>query len=212
MKVIPLEYFYNKNTPLKKKLLPIVALFCLLHVNAQVILRIEPGILLETDSENLGVLLNVEPKVKISENTRFGLRFGIAVNPQKFKINNSTSFFIDDLDDNAIMSFVPTFDYYLNAHHYCPYIGLGLGYYVFNNIDVSTRNTSVNILEGRVNNQLGMLLRGGLEIGHTRFGLEYNFMPKADIEIPDGQTIGTVDNSYFGLSVGFTIGGRKNTI
>jgi hypothetical protein len=184
-------------------------LFCLLNLNAQVILRIEPGVLLETDSENIGLLLNIEPKVKFSENIIIGLRFGIAVNPQKFKIEDSSQFFIDDLDDNGIISFVPTFDYYLNKNNYRPYVGLGLGYYLFNNIDVSTRNGSVKVLEGSVNNQLGFLLRGGLEIGNTRCGLEYNFIPKANIEIPNGQTIGTVNNSYFGVSIGFAIGGGR---
>ncbi len=66
-------------------------------------------------------------------------------------------------------------------------------------------------MEGSVNNQVGFLLRGGFELGKTRLGLEYNFIPKADIEIPNGQIIGTVDNSYFGLSIGFTIGGGKSS-
>lgn len=212
MNVFPVKSYDHKNTALKKKLLPIAVCFCLLNLNAQVTLRVEPGVLLETASENLGVLLNIEPKVKCSENTVLGLRFGIAVNPQKFVINNSSSFFIDDLDDNGMMSFVPTFDYYLNEARFRPYIGMGLGYYLFNNVDVSNRNASVNVLEGSVNNQVGFLLRGGLEIGKVRYGLEYNLIPKADIEIPIGQTIGTVDNSYFGLSIGFTIADRKNSI
>lgn len=212
MEVFQFDFFCSKNTILKKTLFPLFLLFYLLNTNAQVILRIEPGVLLETDSENLGLLLNIEPKVKSSENTIIGLRFGIAINPQKFKINDGSQFFIDDLDDNGIISFVPTFDYYLNKSNYRPYIGFGLGYYLFNDIDVSNRNGSIEILEGSVNNQLGFLLRGGLEIGTIRYGLEYNFIPKADIEILNGQTIGTIDNSYLGLSVGFTIGGRKNSI
>ncbi len=203
------EFCHNKNTTLKKKLFLTTLLFCLLNVNAQVTLRIEPGVLLETDSNNLGLLLNIEPKVKVYENSVIGLRFGISINPQKFEIDDSSQFFIDDLDDNGIISFVPTFDYYLNENYYRPYIGLGIGYYLFNNIDVSNRNGSLGILEGSVNNQLGFLLRGGLELGNTRFGLEYNFIPKADIEMPNGQIIGTVDNSYLGLSIGFIIGGRK---
>ncbi len=209
MKLFQLEFFYNKDTTLKEKLFRIIVLLCLFNLNAQVKLRIEPGVLLETDSENLGILLNIEPKVKFSENTIIGLRLGIAVNPQKFKIDNSAQFFIDDLDDNGIISFVPTFDYYLNENNYRPYIGLGLGYYLFNDIDISSRNDSVEILRGSVNNQVGFLLRGGLELGNTRFGLEYNFIPKADIKIPNDQIIGTVDNSYLGLSIGFTIGNRK---
>ncbi len=62
---------------------------------------------------------------------------------------------------------------------------------------------------GSVKNQLGLLLRGGLEIGNTRYGIAYNFIPKAAIKIPNGQIIGTINNSYLGLSIGFKLGGRK---
>ena len=186
----------------------IVVFFYLFGLNAQVKLKVEPGVLLETDSENLGLLLNIEPHVKASEKTVIGLRFGIAVNPQKINIDNDSSFFIDELDDNGIISFVPTFDYYFNINRIKPYLGLGTGYYVFNNIDVSNRNTAITV-EGNVKNQLGFLIRGGLQLGNTRFGLEYNFIPKADIKIPDDQIIGTIDNSYLGLSIGFIIVGKE---
>ena len=186
----------------------IVAFFYLSGLNAQVKLKVEPGVLLETDSENLGLLLNIEPHVKASEKTVIGLRLGIAVNPQKINIDNDSSFFIDELDDNGIISFVPTFDYYFNINRIKPYLGLGTGYYLFNNIDVSNRNTAL-IVEGNVKNQLGFLIRGGLQFGNTRFGLEYNFIPKADIKIADDQIIGTIDNSYLGLSIGFIIVGKE---
>ncbi|TPN86906.1 OmpW family outer membrane protein [Aquimarina algicola] len=197
----------------KKKLLIIVFISCFFGLEAQekssIKLRIEPGILLETDSDNLGLLLNIEPKIKSSANTTIGLRFGIAINPQKFEIDDSSGFFIDDLDDNAVISFVPTFDYYLNDNHFRPYVGSGIGYYIFNDIDISNRNNSSDIVNGSVNNQLGFLLRAGFELGNTRFGLEYDFIPKADIKIPDDQIIGTVDNSYFGVSIGFILLGKN---
>ncbi len=214
MKIFQLQFFNNKNTTLKKKLLLIILLLCLFNLNAQdnynVKLRIEPGFLLKTDSENLGLLLNFEPNIRISENSVIGLRFGLALNPQKFENNNSTQFNIDEENDNAVISFVPTFDYYLNENNTRPYFGLGLGYYLFSSVVIA--NPSENVSEGSVNNQVGFLLRGGLELGNTRYGLEYNFIPKADIEIPNGKIIGTVDNSYIGLSIGFIIGGGKGSM
>ena len=199
---------------LKKKIVFIIVVFSLFNLNAQednyIKLRIELGFLLKTDSENLGLLLNVEPHIKISENKVIGFRFGIALNPAKFKNNDSSQFFINEQDNNAVISFMPTFDYYLNEEKYRPYIGLGIGYYVFNYTDVSLRNGSSNVLEGRVNNQLGVLVRTGFKIGNTRIGLEYNIVPKGDIKIPDGQIVGTVNNSYLGLSIGFKIGSGKS--
>lgn len=116
--------------------------------------------------------------------------------------------FFNNINDNAVISFMPTFDYYLNENHTRPYFGFGLGYYLFSSVIIA--NPFENVTEGSVNNQLGFLLRGGLELGKTTLGLEYNFIPKADIKIPNGLTIGTINNSYFGLSIGFTIGGKKS--
>lgn len=212
MGIFQLKLFCNKKTILKRQLLLIIVFFFMFNLNAQdesnIKWQIEPGVLVLSDSENFGLLLNVEPKIKISKNKVIGLRFGVALNTQKFKNNDRSQFNINDQQNNAVISFVPTFDYYLNEEKYRPYLGFGLGYYLFNYTDVF-RIGSVNALEGRAKNQLGVLIRCGFESGNTRFELEYNFIPKADIEIPDGQIIGTVNNSYLGLSIGFTIGGRK---
>ncbi len=56
-----------------------------------------------------------------------------------------------------------------------------------------------------------MLLRAGLESDKLILGVEYNFVPKANVELPDGEVAGTVDKSYFGLSVGLAIGARKRS-
>ena len=210
MKIFQLQFFTKRYTTLNEKLLLISLLFGLFNLNAQVKLRIEPGVLLKTESENLGLMLNVEPNIEISKNSVIGLRFGLALNPQKFETNDSSQFFFDDKNDNAVLSFMPTFDFYLNENYTRPYLGLGLGYYLFSSVVIA--NPSENVTEGSVNNQLGLLLRGGFEWGKTKLGLEYNFIPKADIKIPSDQTIGTVNNSYFGVSIGFTIGGGKSSI
>jgi len=192
----------------KAKLLAITLLLCSFSSSAQkesnITLRIEPGFLLMSESENLGLLLNVEPKINTSELAVIGLRFGLALNSQKFDLENNARFNIDEQHDNAVISFVPTFDYYFNKNRTRPYLGVGLGYYLFSQIDLSNPSE-----EGNVNNQVGFLVRGGFELGKTRLGLEYNLVPKADIEIPAGETVGTVENSYLGLSIGFTIGGGK---
>ncbi|MBL4668369.1 MAG: hypothetical protein HRT73_05085 [Flavobacteriales bacterium] len=199
---------------LKKQLLFIALLFCLFNLNAQekntIKLGIEPGILLFSSSENLGLLFNIEPKLKISKNAFMGLRIGIVLNPQKFENHDSLQFEIDEeFDeefDNGGISFVPTIDYYLNGNNYRPYLGLGVGAYLLTSYVDVISNTSSDEFEVKVNKQVGVLLRGGFESSRLRFGLEYNFIQKADIKIPNGEVIGTVDNSYLGLSFGLIIG------
>lgn len=210
---------FIKSAILKKIFLLAFLSFCLFNLNAQeksnIKLGIEAGFLpLSKDAENLSLFLNVEPKVKILENAFMGLRFGLTLNSHIFDFSNS-AFFIDERFDNAIFSFAPTFDYYWHKDDFHPYFGLGLGYYVLPDpIEVFQDGflpDLENVIEGDVNNRVGVLLRGGVEWNKFRFGLEYNFIPKGDIEILNGQTIGTVENSYLGLSVGFIFGFRKSS-
>lgn len=212
MKVFQLDFFNSKNTAFKKIIYLIIALFCFLNLNAQVKLRIEPGVLIENNSDNLGLLLNIEPKVKFSENGVIGLRFGIALNSQKFENIDSSQYLIDNLQDNyGVISFVPTFDYYFNEKKYRPYMGLGLGYYLlFDDLDILNPDGSIEKLKGSTKNQIGFLVRSGIEVGRVRCGLEYNLISKADINMPNRQRIGTINYSYLGLSIGFTIGEGKS--
>ena len=178
--------------------------------NSQTKLRVEPGLLIKTQSENLGLSFNVEPHLEVSTRSVIGLRFGIAVNSQEFETISGTRFFIDEENDNAVISFVPTFDYYLNYAPTRPYLGVGVGYYLLSTVDVSQGIET--ILDGSIKNQLGLLLRGGVELRNTRISLEYNLIPTADIQINNGEVVGTVKNTYLGLSFGFTIIGRKSSI
>ncbi|MEM7084843.1 MAG: hypothetical protein AAF489_01595 [Bacteroidota bacterium] len=210
MKVMLLQLFWNEHLFPKKKLLLLFLLFGPFKFNAQethdLNLRIIPGLLLLSDSDNLGLMLNAEPHFKISERSSIGLRFGVALNSHKFEQNKNAQFIIDRNSDGAVVSFVPSYDYYFTKDKVKPYLGLGLGYYLISYVAIA--NPTKEVSEGSVNNQIGMLLRGGFDLGKTRFGIEYNFIPKADIEIPNDQPIGVVKSSYFGLSVGLNFGVR----
>ncbi len=235
MKVFQLRlfYFYNKSAILKSKMLLIILLSCLFNLSVQsqsnVKLKIETGVLWTSKSANPGFpwfngfFFRVEPKLKTSKNTFIGLRIGASENEkienynplQSYSYNNPNDGLIQFTNpDNGIISIVPTFDYYFNENKYRPYLGGGVGYYFLTNFtEVSPTgipNPSENILEVSVKNRLGILLRGGLDLGKFIIGLEYNFIPKTDIEIPNGQVIGTINNSYVGLSIGYTIGLRKS--
>lgn len=220
MKVFQLKLCCNKNAMPKKILLFIILLSCWFHVNAQEAtnrkLVIEAGFLpLSENSYNLGLLFNIEPKIKIGANTFIGLKFGLTVNSHVFENKNSFQFYVDDKSDHGMLSFVPTFDYYFNENNLRPYLGVGLGFHLVPyELDVyrTVVNPSENVLlAGKVDKCIGFLLRGGVELGKLRLGLEYNFISRANIEIQNDQIIGTVENSYLGLSIGFVIRGGKSS-
>lgn len=214
MNIFQLRLSCIKRLILKKNLLPIVLLFCLCHLNAQekdnIRLGIEAGGLPISASENVGLFLNVEPKLEVSKNTFIGLRIGIVINAHSIENYDNSQYGIDGISDNGGISLVPTIDYYLNENNFRPYLGVGVGPYLLTNyLDVFAYGSQRGF-EVYVKNQLGFLLRGGWESDKLRLGLEYNFISKADIETPNDQIIGIVDNSYFGVSIGFTISvGKK---
>jgi len=194
---------------------------CLLNLNAQekdnTKLAIEIGPLLsEGNVENLSFFFNVEPKVKVVENVFVGLRFGVVVNATRFENNDVFQFNIEDEFDNGVISFVPNLDYYLEdfrlkENNYRPYVGLGLGYHLTSDVEVF-RLGGINPeerLEVSIKNRIGLLFRGGVELRKLRVGLEYSFLPEADIVLPGEEVIGTLQSSFLGLSVGLMIGGGK---
>mgnify|MGYP001791084114 CR=1 FL=1 len=210
---------------LRKIVILITLLFWLLDVSAQaqssMKLKIETGF----DLGKPGLFLNVEPKVRSTQNTVVGLRLGIigysgsnsisTINTQTIGNNTGFEYTVNEKSGNGVISFVPTFDYYLNEnillnkYFFRPYLGLGVGYYLLGTYVEVTQldkaDFSKEEIKGSVNNQVGLLVRGGIEFNKLIIGLEYNFIPKTDIELPSGQTIGTVDLSFIGLSVGFPI-------
>ncbi len=199
----------------KKTIYLISLFFCLFNIQAQkgsnIKLTLEGGFLAFSKSENLGFFLNVEPKLKVSENTFIGLRIGATINSQVYENKDSTLFKIGHEYDNGFASVVPTFEYHWDKDNFRPYLGIGIGPYLLANyVDVSRAviiNPSEDEFEIKIKYRLGILLRGGVERGKSRLGMEYNLIPKTDIKIPDGQKVGIVKSSYFGFAYGYTIGG-----
>ena len=90
-----------------------------------------------------------------------------------------------------------------------------------NNIDInSILNTFNNLADLPndllVNNSIsvdsrtkfGYLLKTGIESGRFRLGVDYNHVPNSVLSNTAGKAIGKANNSYFGLHLGFFIGGR----
>ncbi len=210
-----------ERSALKKACLLLALFCCLLNLNAQekgnTKLALEIGPLLSAgNAENLSFFFNVEPKVKVVDNFFVGLRFGVVVNATRYENNDVFQFNIDDEFDNGVISFVPNVDYYLEdlrlkENIYRPYLGVGLGYYLTSDVEVFRLGggNPEEPLEVSIKKLVGFLLRGGFEMRKLRVGLEYTFLPEADIILPGEETVGTLRSSFLGLSVGLLIGGGK---
>jgi outer membrane protein X len=131
-----------------------------------------------------GIFLSIEPKYNLTDNSNIGLRLGVATDNSVF--------------GNSSASILGTYDYYFNTVNslISPFLGVGLGLFAFENIILFGANNSYD--------EYGALIRGGVELGKVRIALEYNIIPKTDLQIGE-----SVKNSYFGASIGFYVGGGK---
>tara|TARA_R110002126_G_scaffold60603_3_gene157573 strand:- start:1710 stop:2303 length:594 start_codon:yes stop_codon:yes gene_type:complete len=153
-----------------------------------------------------GVLLSIEPKYNIKDNMNVGLRIGSAAMVRDINTdNNNTTAKI-----SANGSYVGTYDYYFNGSGstFVPYIGGGAGYYTIANVEFDDNNggTPDNL---DASGKFGGLVRGGFEWGKFRMGLEYNLVPKSNLQDSNGANTGKVSNSYLGIHLGFYVGGGK---
>ena len=222
MKRFQLNSFYirNKNVLIKTILLQIMLLCYFVDLSAQkepqLKLKIEAGLNwkpAEKDANLWGQIYGLALKLKTSNKTFIGLRIQANENhqtnekykPQQFFIDNNINVILFEATSSTLISFVPTFDYYFSQNSIRPYLGTGVGLYMLTPpLKFLQKSTASGVLETSVNNQAGFLIRGGLDIGKFSVGLEFNYILEADIKIPNGQKIGTVNDSFIALSIGYS--------
>ena len=154
-----------------------------------------------------GIVLAVEPKYAVIPNLAVGLRMEGAI---------IAKFSGYDEDGNAMNtkvkaagSYLATGDYYFtNNYALRPFAGAGAG--IFSLAGIEVNSSSENISGG---SKFGGMVRGGIEAGHFRIGVEYNIVPKTTFEGYDSNgnyvTGLTSSNNYIGIKIGACIGGGR---
>ena len=155
-----------------------------------------------------GVLFAIEPKYSIMDSKlALGLRMEAAV-IARFSGYDANGDELD-LEVKAAGSYLATADYYFSENYsFRPFAGAGVGIFRLAQVDANT-TTEDEIATGT---QFGGMIRGGFEAGHFRLGIEYNIVPKSDLDGYDQNgnpaKIPSV-NSYLGLKIGVCIGGGR---
>ena len=226
MKIFHLKssYFSNKKKLLKTILLLSVILYFLGNLSAQkesnIKLKLDAGLNwkpAERDGTywDWGLHFSLEPKLKTSKKTFIGLRIQVNENdptnekykPLQFFIDSNINNYFFEMTSTTLISFVPTFDYYFSKNSFNPYLGAGVGIYMLApSIEFSQNSTSSEELEASIDNQVGFLIRGGVDIWNLTVGLEYNYLPEAEIKTSSGLIIGIVDDSFIALTIGYSFG------
>jgi outer membrane protein W len=142
-----------------------------------------------------GIALQFEPQFHITDNFTAGIRFGGALTA-KFALNAAGDE-VGDASIAVVSSYLATGDYYFQKQagaKFRPFAGIGLGYASAAGVS-STEVTQTG--EAQAKNGFGAMVRAGFDVSHFRFNLEYDVNPKT----------GRISNNYFGINLGFYIGG-----
>jgi hypothetical protein len=179
------------------------------QINSQMKLNLELGLLDLAEKKSIGLFLNIEPKINATKNIDIGLRIGAALNSQTIDNHDPVTFNIREDADNGTLSFIPTLDFNWEMSNKQFYAGTGLGLFMLGN-PVELKVATNEVLEIPIDNRIGFMLRSGFKMTFIRVGLEYDFVPNADIIKSDGEEIGTVDLSYLGISLSYLFEGKKS--
>ncbi|HVM88437.1 MAG TPA: hypothetical protein VMT76_09620 [Puia sp.] len=144
---------------------------------------------------NGGALFAIEPKFAVIDPLSVGARIEAAVTGHVYKNTSSNSNNSNNSNGKANLSYLLTADYYFTKTKLRPFIGAGGGIYTTGILDSNTVNSNSRSVP--TTSQFGFMARAGIEVGHFRLGIEYNFAAN--------------DAAYLGLKIGAYIGGgRKN--
>lgn len=154
-----------------------------------------------------GIVLAVEPKYAVIPNLAVGLRMEGAIIAKFSGYDENGNAMNTKV--KAAGSYLATGDYYFtNNYALRPFVGAGAG--IFSLAGIEVNSSSENISGG---SKFGGMVRGGIEAGHFRLGLEYNIVPKTTFEgyDSDGNYVTglTSSNNYFGIKIGACIGGGR---
>ncbi len=194
---------------MKKLLVAVIAVFALSTAQAQEEGKVRVGLDMgyAAVSNGGGFLLNLEPKYNLADNMNVGLRLGVALVVKGIETDGGGE--LQSASVSGMSSYMGTFDYYfVLGGAFNPFVGAGAGFVSLASVSVDseTEFTGQNIgSEGKV----GFMLRGGFEASKFRMTLEYDLIGKTTLEDLNGDEYGSIKNNYFGVTVGFYVGGGK---
>jgi hypothetical protein len=156
-----------------------------------------------------GLLFYLEPKYNIKDNMNIGLRIGAATMLRDVV-------YFSNIDEaaatvSANVSYGLTYDYYFKKEgkSLAPFVGAGLIWMRFASLEWETTADPEDFGFLATKSSIAPAIRAGFEASKFRLSLDYNFVPKSDLQNSQGAIIGETGNAYLGIAVGFYVGGGK---
>ncbi len=143
-----------------------------------------------------GILVDVEPAYRISDQIAVGLRLESAAMAKV----------VGDYEASVkgVGSYTVNGKYYFSNNNFRPYAGVGLGLYALGSSTAGPNGGSIE-----AGTTFGFYPRIGFDAGHFNFNIDYNIVSSTQVDTTVGD-IDDIKNSYIGFRVGaFIFGGRR---
>jgi len=128
------------------------------------------------EAYDLGIGAYLEPKYAINENIDLGLLIGRNGFAGASVAGQSVS-------ATGLLSILPTGTYRFSENKVTPYAGLGLGFYIFDAVDISFTDPFTGqreTISGESETEFGFAPRAGVYIGRLNLGAAYNIVKDAN--------------------------------
>ncbi len=164
-----------------------------------------------------GVLFAIEPKYAVIPKVSVGMRMELNTLFSFQSYPNSYYGYYSEyeyFEMKMSRSLLATCDYHFTTGTFRPFVGLGVGIYLLDGYTEAPDNyydddyyyydDGSYEIPSKVN--FGGMIRAGFDVTHFRFALEYNY---AGLNKNSRYSYGEMDYSYFAITVGGYIGGKK---
>jgi hypothetical protein len=148
-----------------------------------------------------GAIVTFEPAYRVQDNISVGLRLESALITRGYSQNFSGA----SINVAAIGSYTVNGQYYFSNNAFRPFAGLGLGIFSMADVKADVTGTSSSVDAAAAESKFGFYPRVGFDYHHFSMSADYNIIsPTKDLA---GN--GEFKNSYFGIRIGFFVGGGK---
>ncbi|UII30991.1 outer membrane beta-barrel protein [Fulvivirga ulvae] len=157
-----------------------------------------------------GILFEVEPAYRLSDEIAIGLRLGSAAMARAIGETEGS------VSGNA--SYTVNTQYYLSNGKFRPYVGAGVGIFSLASVSSSvTVGNSTATAAASSESKIGFYPRVGFDLGHFNINIDYNIIGASspDVVVSGGSGTSSVEvddikNSYLGIRIGGFFFGGKN--
>jgi hypothetical protein len=203
---------------MKKILLALVILCSVFSLQAQVQGKIRVagnfGIALPTAGYGMSIDF-LDVRYNILDNLNAGIKFGFGFNVRDIDLINPSSASAT-VHTNFNTMIVGDYYFHNGSSAFAPFVGAGIGSFSVYDIKISNFDPSQSVTYNYTDmptapKVIGGAIRGGFELGRLRLAMEYYMIPKTAMFAADNimQTVGTSNNSYLTVNLGFVLGGGK---